>query len=425
MSERVQALGFVLLVVVAGCSAVPLGPDDAVDEETSSRSPTAAPGGTASVEDEVDVEGGTLPVNASLLFARVEGLAGEDVEPNDVEVRDLSDDRATSVSRTPIHGLLGIGQIALNASRPAGLTSSSGLVVFDPAGADSAFVERRLVHEFVHVVQFRSGMVRPIGSIDDDPSTDRYMAWLAISEGSAVWLTDIYVDRYMPGARNHSAVMSEEYESADPAGNRLQLGPYFFGHRYVRAKLDSARELESLYDDIPRTTEQLIHRLDDEQERPMSLSTDVSVGGSWEQFSEDRAGELFLRVALRAELSRERAAEAAAGWGTDQWLVFEDDGSDRWGLAWVTRWDSPAEAEEFASALSDYVDRRRAATDGSFDVVELGEDTVVLLAGDDAFVDAAEVSGDDGDVSVTVDDSSPRTTFDAAGPRSARLPTAG
>jgi hypothetical protein len=412
-----------LVVVLAGCGApLPLAEqetsepedrEDATDRDASTPpvlgtgSATEQTGrthtGTAVVDDDVAVADGDLAVDEDRLFARTERLLGADVEPGTVELRDLSGAKGSTDAFTPVHAMLGVGAVQLNRSRPAGITTRDGEVYFDDSGADAWLVERRLVHEFVHVVQFRDGWLDEVGSYETAVTRDFVMAYRSLAEGGAVYAADAYVERYDPGRPLQSALLTADYRAGDPAGNRLVLAPYHFGVRYVRDRVDSPRNLASVYRPVPRTSEQVLHNLTPGSEPPMDLRVDVETGETFDREDTDRMGEMFLRVVLRAELDRERADAAAAGWGTDEWLTFADRGDDRWGLAWVTRWDSPGEATEFVDGLRRFVDGRVVETAAVFRVVELGDDTVVLLAGDHAFVEGATVSGGGESVSVAVD----------------------
>ena len=75
-------------------------------------------------------------------------------------------------------------------------------------------------------------------------------------------------------------------------------------------------------------------------------------------------GELETRVFLEEHLGdRERAEGAAAGWDGDALRLF--GGPEGEALVWISVWDSPAEADEFAVAAEEayvqrYASERRA-----------------------------------------------------------------
>lgn len=421
--SRLAAVAVVAAVVLAGCGGAlfsegeqsPTSPgtptatpsatatDSPTPIPTATDSPTPSPTETATATatptPSVSVSGGTLPVDEQTVWVRTRKLTGAEVRTADVQVADLSSRKSGRLSSSPIQGMLGVGNSSLNESRPTGLTTYDGTIRFDPTGP-SAFVERRLAHEFVHVVQFRDGLVRPPTRYDEPTTTDWVLTWRALVEGGAVYVTDAYVDRHMPGARSQSAVLAETYRDPKTAGTRVSLAPYVFGVQYVEQRASSPADLGDLYEDPPNTTEQILHPGTKTGEPTRSLSTTLETPDGWTTGMEDRAGELYLRTVLRSELSREWAAAATSGWGNDDWRVAYTNDRESWALAWVIRWDSPGEADEFEPAARDYVDARRSESDASFRVERVGDETVVLLVGDSGFVEKASVSGTSGNVTV-------------------------
>lgn len=419
MRRALAVVALATVLVTAGCAG-PLGvgtatetsgPTDTVratDSETATPTPTRTDTrtqtptrtDTPTADPDVTVEDGSLAVEADAVYGRVRALTGTDVSPPTVVVTDIP--AGSPMGATPVHLMLGLERSAFPADRARGFTRYDGPVRFDPGGNRTS-VERTLAHEFVHVVQFRTGMVERPGAYDARRSSDFRTAWAMVVEGGAVYVTDAYVDRHVPGARAQSTVMTAAYEAPPTPESRLALGKYRFGYRYVAANVDGPGDLAAAYDPFPRTTEQVLHDRTPDEEPPRALTVDHRTGDDWRALGRaDRKGELFARVLLRSELDADRAAGAAAGWGNDRWRLFR--AGEEYGLAWTLRYDSAAEADAFAAALRAFVEARRGATDGRFRVERPGKDTVVLFVGPDRFVDAAAASGDGEDVTVTVGD---------------------
>lgn len=264
-----------------------------------------------------------------------------------------------------------------------------------------------LAHEYTHVLQHdadaftrtRRGVRRGEGS------TSR--VYIGVVEGTATYVQRRYVAR-------HLEVEPRNRTWATYSANRSRFGtyavaPYYFGERYVDQRIDSAANVSSVYERPPTTTEQLIHGYGPREEPARPLEVDADGEGDWFGFDKRVRGELFVRLVLEGELSRERAAEAAAGWGADRVVTFEDTETETVGHAWVLRWDSPAESEEFVAAMTDYLDARGESAgdrwvdgDTTFDLRRVDDETVVVVAGPDRFVDATSVAGGDGEVTVAV-----------------------
>ncbi len=111
----------------------------------------------------------------------------------------------------------------------------------------------------------------------------------------------------------------------------------------------------------PVSTEQILHpekfydkdQLDEPTEIKLPDLTET-VGKSWKPVGGDVLGEFQTTILLAdGPASTRQAQVAAAGWDGDRYEVFESDGKQL-GLVWVTTWDSPKDAEEFAAAYANH-----------------------------------------------------------------------
>ncbi len=157
--------------------------------------------------------------------------------------------------------------------------------------------------------------------------------------------------------------------------------------------------VKRLYDDPPDSTEQVLHPADKlvgkrDYPQKIVLPPPAQLGkplaGAKEVLA-DVAGELVMRVYLSnwsaPGASGAGVEPAAAGWDGDRWAVW-DVGGKTVG-AWVSTWDSDADAQEFAKAYVSTLDRRFP---GAPTTVEGG---VSLHARSDGGVVAAVVKGAD------------------------------
>lgn len=423
--DRATVLALALAVVLAGCTLPIADPPGVERRSPSAASPTAtpaAPGTTPTTEvpapeptetptatgtdqstseSGVVVRGGSLTVDEDLVFDRVVALTGREVAPPTVTVRDLPS--GSPVRSSDVYRILGLADVETAGERTAGVTYYDGSVVLDPTD-DPAEVERTLAHEYVHVVQFRTGMVEHPRGIDARDVTDVRMTWQTLVEGGAVYVADAYVERHGSGPAQ-STVIGRLYEDPPTPASRLTLGWYHFGYRYVDARIDEPSNLEGAYAPFPNSTEQVLHNETPTAEPPLVVNAEIDTGGDWTVLRRaDRKGELFVRVLLRTELDRNRSARAAAGWGNDRWWLLYDDETGDDAVAWILRWDSRADADEFERAVRAYVDRRRATADGRFRVERVAGDTVAVYAGEGSFVDDVATSTAGGEVTVTVED---------------------
>ena len=106
--------------------------------------------------------------------------------------------------------------------------------------------------------------------------------------------------------------------------------------------------------DPPTSTEQVLHpaRYFATRDRPVSIAlggTEALEAAGWRPILEDTLGELQIRVLAARALPADGAARVADGWGGDRLRALAR--GDDLVLVWMTAWDSPAEADEFAEAV--------------------------------------------------------------------------
>jgi len=384
-----------LLVVLAGCSSgvVP---------------PGSGPTGSGTGSGHIDVAGGTLPVNVTTLYGNVTRMLGVTAQPPSTIRTDPDAEMGIAQQpMPPFFRLMGI-------RRPAGSNRAATALgyVGDPSTVhvnaklsnDPERLRLTLVHEYVHVVQGRTGAFTTLRKAVPEPNTtDGRMVRESVIEGAAVATETAYWNRHGGTGRSPTRAMAESFAVTSGASQWV-FAPYYFGTRYVTTRTDSLHDLPLLYHHPPQTTEELIHGQQGGADPLPPLSVAVHRPG-WRANGTNRMGELFVRVALDTELSANRSATAAAGWGTDERVQVTNGSASAY--VWALRWDDPANATEFDSALRAYLNDRatkrgRVWMDNgtAFRPVRVGNETVVLLAGDGSFVRKTTVSGTDGRVAV-------------------------
>ncbi|WP_135826151.1 hypothetical protein [Halorussus ruber] len=427
-------------------------PDEsATDPGSESRNESAT---TRAALEDIPVSGGSLSVEHERVFARTTGLLGVNVSPPTVvvvkpaaEIRggtgesESDDEEPSSRSFAGVMGIYDDGRsedgendggngeegdesdedqsgVAVAAYAP----SAHSVIVNErmTASGRESSLERTMAHEFVHTVQYRQqafDRTRRALGVDGSVTRDTYLTYVSVVEGAAAFVGEAYDRRYLAG--DWATITERERYRSSPARVKYKIARYYFGERYLRHRFSSPANVSAVYDDPPQTTEQLLHNDTDASEKPKALDLSVDPGANRMRGQTDTYGELFARIALGTELTESRAADAAAGWGADRLVpVVGPDGTHNY--VWATRWDSPAEADEFGAAMADYLSSRanQSAEDGTwrdssdrgsdeeltFRTVRTSEETVVLLAGDESFVGAASVSGTNASVSVVAGD---------------------
>lgn len=432
-----------LVVVLAGCAAPVftdlVGPDDGTaavgtatpaSEGTISPSVTDAPVASATAtptatdaarsptprtEGKVTVSGRSLDVDEEGIYRAVVELHGREyASAPAVELRVKerpSPSRTDQVwESTAFMALWGFDPSGMNETSIAGLAIGKRVFLYTKPVPTEDGRRSVLAHEFTHVLQHdANAFERTMRGIRAGDGNARRV-YLAVTEGTATYAQQRYVEEHL-NASPRELTWAEYTENRSRFGTYV-VAPYFFGPRYVAQRVDSVAALSTVYDRPPRTTEQVIHGFgpDEEPARPLTVRVDEGSDSDWSVDAERVRGELFVRLVLEGGLDRERAADAAAGWGADRVLSFGEAGSDERAHAWVLRWDDASEADAFAAAMRDYLDANGERTgdrwvDGetTFDLRRVGDETVVVLAGPERFVDAVVLDGTNGDVTVSVE----------------------
>lgn len=376
-------------------------------ETTASLTPANGTDGT----DAIAIDGGELSLSADRIFAGVRDVMAADVTPpQQVTVfeneSELTATLGGGTARVPrFYDLLGLepGE-GLNGTEfermENGLTFNAGFIyiVKSPDG-DPASTEWVLAHEFGHYVNLRLDRVSTLQSNRGQTTDERYVVG-AVREGATALTTDAYLARHgnrtEPTAPTYNRILD-----AVPPGevDRYAASQYVFGHKYVADQVEDPPDLDAVFEDQPQTSEQVIHGYEPSAEPPAALNVTVEASETWRSSGSDRLGEAFVRYTLENGVSPERAAEAAASWGTDRLSYLRPTSGGNSSYAWTVRWDDATNATEFERALRDYLDERGERRDGGWSLANVSatlrnptERTTVVLLGNESVVDETVVT---------------------------------
>ena len=362
--------------------------------------------------------GGSLPVEYGLVFARVAVAMDRPAAepPSVVRIEPTESMELGGAEYSEFYRLLGF---RVSEGRERALTAAAyvatpeTVVINEAVLADEADAESTLAHESVHVVQYRTGAFERIAGTAATPpgSTAERLLQAAIVEGSATYVEGAYVRRHASEAPSPPESLRTRTANGSPA-ERLGVAPYLAGARYVDARVSGPGEVRRVYDDPPRTAEELLHDRPPGSEPVAPLTVRDASGDGWTSDAEatDTYGELFVRVTLETGVDEATAGDAAHGWGNDvrrRFVATDGDGegagegSTRTGYAWAIRFDDDANATAFAAAFETWREARPANA-STVRLVRPAPETVVFLLGDERFVTRATASGGDGAVTVRV-----------------------
>ncbi|MBX5493308.1 MAG: hypothetical protein IRZ14_19325, partial [Chloroflexi bacterium] len=230
-------------------------------------------------------------------------------------------------------------------------------------------------HEYTHALQdqhFDLLALRPRHSTDGD----RNLAVTALLEADAVLVTERYVATHLTPTEREQRRQQLRALQRDVDLDRFPLVvreqsyfPYTEGPRFLRQVLGEETlrgdaygpAVDRLFADPPQATAQILH-----PERyvrrvaplPVALpELAPALGDEWRLTREGVLGELEHRLALQHYLEPSTASRAAEGWAGARYALLEST-QEQLALVVRTRWDHPAEADEWLAAYRAVVQRR-------------------------------------------------------------------
>lgn len=282
---------------------------------------------------------------------------------------------------------------------------------YDPV-TDTLFVHERvpvadlepvLAHELVHALQDQH---MPLDSIAGSfgERSDPAGAYQAAIEGHATYAMMEWQFQAMTGAEADLTGMpdlgpmlsaidlsqlgdfgSAEILSAAPAVIREgMIFPYVGGLVFMQRLWKERPDRPLPFGEgLPTSTEQVLH-LDRwlEDDDPTVVRFTEPVRDEWEVVLARDIGEFEIRVFLTEHLGdRERAEAAAGGWDGDAYRLLRR-GDDEV-LVWVSAWDTPEDADEFAEAAREAYGARYPAGDRTPRIVRASGErhTVTIVDG--------------------------------------------
>ena len=319
------------------------------------------------------------PVEVTPEQARREGL--EDLDRSYPEARRRADEQVLK--------LLGLIDASVDLRDVSASVFSEGVAgYYDPrtkrmrtvrgaATGTKVLAEMVLAHELTHALEDqRYGL----GLADQGGSDDAALARLALVEGSASDLMYAYARRHFTAEETLGGVLGSAFAPTGslPAFLQAQLVfPYTGGAEFVGALRERAGGRWTLVDLAdrsrpPASTEQVMHPEKWVRVEPpvrVRVRAGEALGDGWERAAGGVLGEFQTRELL-AGAGGGGSSTAAAGWGGDRYELWRRGGSAscasscRRDAALIVRWrwDTPADAREFAAKLRQWVPDGLGAT---------------------------------------------------------------
>ncbi|MGD2250742.1 MAG: PKD-like domain-containing protein [Candidatus Methanofastidiosia archaeon] len=217
--------------------------------------------------------------------------------------------------------------------------------VVDP-GAPLVYREFIASHELIHALQDQYSYLDT--EFEND---DKALAFLCVVEGDAMVHQFQYLEYMTINERSDlfEYIRTMDVQVVNPFLENLLMLRYDLGYEFVASM--SVFGVDALYEDLPESTEQVMHI---EKYRAHELPEPVEVPdiSGWEQIDHNVLGEAVIMTILKEHIPLFTAAEAAAGWGGDAYGYYEQ--GDQFILMINTVWDTEKDSKEFYDAYYNF-----------------------------------------------------------------------
>lgn len=269
-------------------------------------------------------------------------------------------------------------------------TKELKLVASEATDEESKLMEKvTLIHELAHAAQDQNFDLVTV-PMEEEYNDDMIAGIKALIEGEASavgWmggLEEAFDDMIK--------MINDSYKTGDlpgaagklPAYLRLTLTfSYGYGCDFVlavkKAKGDDWSAITKMYEDLPSSTEQVLHpeKYWDKRDNP-TIITLPALPDEWKLLANNVHGEFVVKILLR-ELKAGEAKEcekAAAGWDGDRFHVVERGG--KVSSVWYSTWDSEGDAKEFEAAYRKALATKHKGDETAAMIERKGADVLVI-----------------------------------------------
>jgi len=245
-------------------------------------------------------------------------------------------------------------------------------VLYIVNGSPKEAVAITVTHELVHALQDQYISLDSTQKVEGE--NDRQSAAQAVFEGQAVYeqiavmLGGGNVAVNLPGGWDRVRDMIRENQASMPIFaaapvviQETLIFPYLSGAEFVR-NYKERNPAKPIYSDMPVSTEQILHpaAFFTKRDSPTVITLPPLKGAT--KTYENDLGEFETRLFLFQHLNDQNTAvQGATGWDGDRYEVFNNGQ----GIAWITVWDSQADASEFFDMFGKVMKKRYDATSTS------------------------------------------------------------
>ena len=225
--------------------------------------------------------------------------------------------------------------------------------------------ESTFAHEYLHSLQFqRPGLTAD--TWDSGANSDIQSGKQALVEGEAEFVEEMWEKRYFSLGdqidyyKQSLAELNLDYFRIPSFLEREMDFPYLEGKNFVASlyKEGGWAAVDAAFRDPPDSTAMILHPEKYLQgEQPVTVAKPIlagEFGSDWQVADDDVMGEFSTDLILASQMGSNQAAQAAAGWSGDRFLVLRNERLGETAVIWHTAWNTQTDADGFAAALRSY-----------------------------------------------------------------------
>jgi len=261
-------------------------------------------------------------------------------------------------------------------------------VVFSGSDSPTPYQRVTLSHELTHALDDQHFDLGRLDVLEFACQDEREAALSALAEGDAVtmslrWAVANLSPQEQVEFQQEASAFPPPPPSVPPFLVNLLTSPYPNGEAFVQSLLAKGGipALNHAFQDPPVDTEQILHPDRYPGDRPQNVNVPniaEKLGGPWQPLDVYQVGELWLRLMLQLRLGGQEADAAAAGWDGGEYRAWSN--GQEVAVLLQTKWDTKADAVEFAHAMRDWIGNAtdRIEESGTFAQVLFGSSSPVL-----------------------------------------------
>jgi hypothetical protein len=263
---------------------------------------------------------------------------------------------------------------------------SNGKIVIVSDSETPRLDRATLAHELTHALQDQQ---LTLGGGTREKTRDARLAENGLIEGGANYVESTYAHRCdkkwscLPRPGQNQSDRSNQSESGSPPYNQgiymTVIMPYVEGPAFVDALYERGgwETVNNAYEDIPESTEQIIHPDRYPDEDPTAVSVKDRSSKEWKRFDVKPQSNTLGEVSIysmfwingiidhKSHKQFNYSHPLSAGWAGDRIVPYRN--GDQYGYVWKTKWDTKHDASQFADAYRTLLEQKGAhRTNGAY-----------------------------------------------------------